>query len=182
MLAAVMRSLGELPCVEDVPEPTPGEGQEVVRVTACPLTNLDRARASGNHPAAPTALPAVCGAIAVGTLPDGARVLFRSPAGAMAERAVTRREWCSLIPDGVDDALAAAIQNPGVSAWNVFEWRAKLRPGERVLILGATGVAGQGGRTQSARAGLARRSRGRRDHPARSARRRAARRHVRGGR
>lgn len=143
MRAAVMRSLGELPCVEDVPEPTPGEGQEVVRVTACPLTNLDRARASGNHPAAPTALPAVCGAIAVGTLPDGARVLFRSPAGAMAERAVTRREWCSLIPDGVDDALAAAIQNPGVSAWNVFEWRAKLRPGERVLILGATGVAGQ---------------------------------------
>jgi NADPH2:quinone reductase len=61
----------------------------------------------------------------------------------MAERAVTKWEWCRPIPDGVDDALAAAIENPGVSAFTVLDWRAGLRPGERVLILGATGVAGQ---------------------------------------
>jgi NADPH:quinone reductase-like Zn-dependent oxidoreductase len=138
-----LHALGELPRFERVPDPTPGEGHEVVRVTACPLTNLDRARAAGTHFSASAELPAVCGSTAAGMLPDGTRVLFRSPAGTMAELAVTRREWCSPIPDGVDDSLAAAIQNPGVSAWNALEWRAKLRAGERVLILGATGVAGQ---------------------------------------
>ena len=61
----------------------------------------------------------------------------------MAERAVTRRKHCVVLPDGVDDALAAAIQNPGVSAWVALEWRAKLQPGETVLVLGATGVTGQ---------------------------------------
>jgi NADPH2:quinone reductase len=143
MKAAILHALGELPRFESVPEPTPGEGEEAVRVTACPLTNLDRALAAGTHFSAPARLPMVCGSVAAGTLPDGVRVLFRSPGGTMAELAVTKREWCSPIPDGVDDALAAAAQNPGASTWNALEWRAKLRAGERVLVLGATGVAGQ---------------------------------------
>lgn len=144
MRAAVLRALGEPPCCEEVAEPHLEEGEEVVQVTACPLTNLDRARAAGTHFSAPAKLPAVCGsALAAGRLPDGTRVLFRSPGGTMAERAVTRHGWCSPIPEGVDDALAAAVQNPGVSAWNALEWRAKLQPGESVLVLGATGVAGQ---------------------------------------
>ncbi|MFJ4621038.1 zinc-binding alcohol dehydrogenase family protein [Streptomyces sp. NPDC088812] len=144
MRAAVLRALGEAPRCEEVPLPRAAEDEEVVRVTACPLTNLDRARAAGTHFSAPTRLPAVCGAsLAAGTLPDGSRVLFRAPGGAMAEWAVTRRAWCSPIPDSVDDAVAAAVQNPGVSAWNALEWRAGLRPGESVLVLGATGVAGQ---------------------------------------
>lgn len=143
MKAAVLHALGDLPRFEDVPEPAPGAGWEVVHVTACPLTNLDRVLAAGTHFAAPTRLPAVCGSVAVGVLPDGARVMFRSPAGTMAERALTKRELCTPVPDGVDDELAAAIQNPGVSTWAALEWRAKLQPGERVLILGATGVAGR---------------------------------------
>ena len=39
--------------------------------------------------------------------------------------------------------LAAAIVNPGVSAWLTLAGRAKLAAGENVLILGATGVTGQ---------------------------------------
>lgn len=145
MRAAILHRLGDRPRCEEVPEPTPGEGQELVRVTACPVTHLDRTRAAGTHYAAHVALPAVCGSIAAGTLADGTRVLFGSPGGGgtMAERAVTKQAAYSPIPEGVDDALAAAIQNPGVSAWNALEWRAKLREGESVLILGATGVTGQ---------------------------------------
>ncbi|MEV4517961.1 zinc-binding dehydrogenase [Dactylosporangium sp. NPDC049525] len=143
MKAAVLHALGRRPRFQDVPEPPPGVGQELVRVTACPLTNLDRVLAAGTHFASPTALPAVCGSLAAGTLPDGARVLFRSAGGTMAERALTRRELCTPIPDGLDDALAAAVQNPGVSTWAALQWRARLQPGERLLILGATGVAGQ---------------------------------------
>ncbi|QMU67356.1 zinc-binding alcohol dehydrogenase family protein [Streptacidiphilus sp. P02-A3a] len=143
MRAALLRSLGERPACEDVPEPRPADGEVTVSVSACPLTNLDRARAAGRHFSAPARLPAICGSQAAGTLANGTRVLFRAAGGAMAERAVTRPAWCTPIPDGVDDAFAAAIQNPGVSAWTALAWRAKLRPGESVLVLGATGVAGQ---------------------------------------
>lgn len=143
MKAAVLAALGTVPRFTDVPEPVPGPGQELVHVTACPLTNLDRTLASGTHFAAGRVLPAVVGTLAAGRLADGTRVLFRSPGGTMAERAVTTRALCTPLPDGVDDVSAAAIQNPSVSTWAALEWRAELRPGERVLVLGATGVAGQ---------------------------------------
>jgi NADPH:quinone reductase-like Zn-dependent oxidoreductase len=47
------------------------------------------------------------------------------------------------VPDALDDYTAAAIPNPGVSAWLSLEYRARLAPGENVLILGATGVTGR---------------------------------------
>jgi NADPH2:quinone reductase len=143
MKAAVLHTPGDVPRFEDVPEPKPAEGQEIVQVTACPLTNLDRMLAAGTHFASAGRLPAVCGVAAVGRLADGTRVLFRSPQGTMAERAVTNRASCTPVPDGLDDELAAAVQNPGVSTWAALEWRAELKPGERVLVLGATGIAGQ---------------------------------------
>ncbi|MBV8754013.1 MAG: zinc-binding dehydrogenase, partial [Hyphomicrobiales bacterium] len=46
------------------------------------------------------------------------------------------------VPDGVADDVAAALGNAGLAAWLSLSWRARLRPGERVLILGATGVSG----------------------------------------
>jgi NADPH2:quinone reductase len=61
----------------------------------------------------------------------------------MAERAVVSRAWCLSIPEQVDDVTAAALPNPALSAWLPLIWRAQLQPGETVLILGATGVAGQ---------------------------------------
>ncbi|WP_033213218.1 quinone oxidoreductase family protein [Kitasatospora phosalacinea] len=143
MRAAVLHALGERPRYQELPDPQPGPGEEPVRITACPLTNLDRARAAGTHFAAPTELPAVLGSLAAGRLPDGSRVLFRSAHGVMADRATTRRDWCVPIPDAVDDVTAAAVQNPGVSAWISLTWRAALRPGESVLVLGATGVTGR---------------------------------------
>jgi NADPH:quinone reductase-like Zn-dependent oxidoreductase len=47
------------------------------------------------------------------------------------------------VPSELDDATAAALPNPGVSAWLSLTHRAKLATGESVLILGATGVTGQ---------------------------------------
>ena len=61
----------------------------------------------------------------------------------MAERTVVSRQWCLPVPEPIDDLTAAALPNPGVSAWLALVWRAKLQPGEKVLVLGATGVAGQ---------------------------------------
>jgi len=53
------------------------------------------------------------------------------------------RAFCFPVPAGVDDDTAAALPNPGVSAWLSLTHRAKLAPGETVLVLGATGVTGQ---------------------------------------
>ena len=61
----------------------------------------------------------------------------------MSERTVVPRAFTFPIPDNVDDVTAAALPNPGVSAWLSLTYRAKLVPGESVLILGATGVAGK---------------------------------------
>jgi NADPH2:quinone reductase len=61
----------------------------------------------------------------------------------MAEYTVVSRAWCLPIPDGVDDVTAAALPNPALSSWLPLVWRAQLKPGETVLILGATGVAGK---------------------------------------
>src|ERR1700676_2634522 len=61
----------------------------------------------------------------------------------MAEQTVTRRSMCIPLPGGIDDAQAAAIANPGMSAWVSMKERARIVSGDTVLVLGATGVAGQ---------------------------------------
>jgi NADPH:quinone reductase-like Zn-dependent oxidoreductase len=50
---------------------------------------------------------------------------------------------CVEIPDSLDDATAVAIANPGMSVWAALVERARLQPGETVLINGATGSAGR---------------------------------------
>ena len=82
----------------------------------------------------------------VGLLDDGSRVYFvfvRKPWGTMAEVAAAPRRSMIPVPDGLDDVQAAAIANPGMSGWIALQERAGLARGETVLILGATGVAGQ---------------------------------------
>jgi NADPH2:quinone reductase len=61
----------------------------------------------------------------------------------MAERTVVPRAFCFSVAAAIDDDTAAALPNPGVSAWLTLAHRAKLAPGETALILGATGVTGQ---------------------------------------
>ena len=61
----------------------------------------------------------------------------------MAQRTVVPRAFTFPVPENVDDATAAALPNPGVSAWLSLAYRAKLVRGENVLILGATGVTGK---------------------------------------
>src|SRR5713226_9652362 len=146
MKAAVLHELGKGPRCEEFAEPTAGQDEAVVRVRAASLKAIDRQLASGSHYASPRELPVVCGTDGVGELEDGTRVFFggpRRPYGAMAERTVAPRAFCFPVPAGIDDDTAAALPNPGVSAWLSLTHRAKLTAGETVLILGATGVTGQ---------------------------------------
>ena len=148
MKAAVLWEIGKAPVWQEFEEPEAGEGEAVVRVRAVALKPVDKQMASGEHYASPREedLPVICGTDGVGTLPDGTRVFFggcRRPFGAMAELTVVPRAFCFPLPVEIEDETAAALANPGVSAWLSLTHRAKLAAGETVLILGATGVTGQ---------------------------------------
>ena len=146
MQAAVVNVPGQAPKYQTFPDPTPIDGEALVHVRAAGLHNLVKSIASGAHYSAAGAGPAVPGVDGVGVLDDGSRVYFlfvRKPWGTMAELAAAPRKSLIPVPDALSDAQAAAIPNPGMSAWISLKDRAGLSAGETVLILGATGVAGQ---------------------------------------
>jgi len=146
MHAAVVNALGEAPRYEFFPEPVLGEGEVLIDVRAAGLHPVVKALASGSHYSGKGEVQSVPGIDGVGALEDGTRVFFtfvRKPWGSMCERTIAPRANCWPLPDGLDDAQAAAIANPGLSALLSLKDRAALQKGETVLILGATGVAGQ---------------------------------------
>jgi NADPH:quinone reductase-like Zn-dependent oxidoreductase len=146
MNAAVLRNFGQPPRFESFAEPAPSGDEVLVHVTAAALNPSTRLLASGRHYASPQQLPVVCGVEGVGRRDDGTRVFFgvrRPPNGSMCQRTVVPRSFCWPVPDGVDDVVAAALPNPGLSSWLPLITSARLAAGESVLILGATGVAGQ---------------------------------------
>jgi NADPH:quinone reductase-like Zn-dependent oxidoreductase len=90
--------------------------------------------------------PAIAGTDGVGLAPDGRRVYFampEAPYGSLAELCPISTRRLVEIPDDVDDITAAAIANPGMSAWASLMERARLVKGETVLVNGATGTAGR---------------------------------------
>ena len=144
MKAAVVHTLGEPPAYADFAEPVAQSGERLVTVTAAALSPLTRGRAAGTHYSVSGGVPFVAGVDGVGRLDDGRRVYFmlpRSPFGAMAEQAPAAH--FIPLPDDLDDVAAAALANPGMSSWAALRERAHLKPGESVLVNGATGASGQ---------------------------------------
>jgi NADPH:quinone reductase-like Zn-dependent oxidoreductase len=146
MKAAVLHTLGKPPSFEDFPDPKPSEGEVIVHVRAASLKNVDKMMANGSHYDSYRELPVICGIDGVGVLEDGTRVFCGacpSPYGMMAEQTIVPKAFCLPVPDDLDDSTAAALPNPALSSWLPLVWRAMLKPGETVLILGATGVSGK---------------------------------------
>ena len=65
------------------------------------------------------------------------------PHGALAERTLIDPSATYPVPEGVDDGVAVALGIAGLAGWLALSWSAKLREGETVLVLGATGTVGQ---------------------------------------
>ena len=146
MKAAVVEAAGKTPKYLDFNAPAAADGRELVAVHAAALTHFTKGRATGAHYSADGAFPAVVGADGVGTTQDGRRVYFilpDAPYGAMAESTRVRTQQCIDVPAELDDVTAAAMANPGMSAWAALAERAQLKQGETVLINGATGIAGR---------------------------------------
>jgi NADPH:quinone reductase-like Zn-dependent oxidoreductase len=54
--------------------------------------------------------------------------------GSMCERTVAPRTKCLPLPDGIDAVQAAAIVNPGMSAWLSVKERASLQKGAESIV------------------------------------------------
>ena len=146
MKAAIVVEAGRTPIYREFKEPVPANEEVRVTVSAAALSNVVKSRASGKHYSSSGQLPFVVGIDGVGHLDDRRRVYFvlpKAPFGSMSERTVIRPSQCVFLPDELDDVTAAAIANPGMSAWAALEERAKLTTGETVLVNGATGTAGR---------------------------------------
>jgi NADPH:quinone reductase-like Zn-dependent oxidoreductase len=64
------------------------------------------------------------------------------PFGLMAQRTLVDPGRVVELPAGLDPLVAAAIPNPGLSAFYSLEYGARVQAGQNLLVLGATGVAG----------------------------------------
>lgn len=144
MKAAVVDTFGT-PRYTDFPDPIPTGRTEVATVVAAAIKNLDRGLVAGTHyGSAGLALPFVAGIDGIARLDDGRLVYANAtqPYGLMAERTLVDPELAADVPADIDPALAAAVPNAGLSAWFSLEYAASVRPGQTVVVLGATGVTG----------------------------------------
>ncbi len=146
MKAAIVTAPGATPIYGDFEAPTAKPGEELILVRASALSHFTKSRASGSHYSSRGGSTAVAGYDGVGITQDGRRVYFalpEPPFGALAEICPVSASHCIDVPESLDDITAAAIANPGMSAWAALVERAHLIPGETVLVNGATSTAGR---------------------------------------
>jgi len=165
MKAAVFHQHGTLDNLryEDYPDPRPGPGEVVLRVRAVALNGFDPMVLRG-IPGLKTPLPMIPGADIAGEIVElgsaaapgkwkiGDRVMVipNQPDGMMGE---TKRGGASelvsvgdafllRLPDEISYVEAACLPVAYGTALRMIETRGKLQPGEKVLILGASGGVG----------------------------------------
>jgi len=145
MKAAVIYHNG-LPQYTDFPEPIAQNDNEVlVTVKAVAIKHLDKAQAAGRHYSsdADTTKGKVPGGDGVCLLADGTRVYGMGISGMLAEKATIHKSRIVPIPDGVSNATAAALPNAVFGAAMGLKFKANIKPGDVVLINGATGFTGR---------------------------------------
>ncbi|MEA9984175.1 zinc-binding alcohol dehydrogenase family protein [Subtercola sp. RTI3] len=147
MHAAVVRDWATAPRYEVFADPiTLGEHEEVVEVLASGLHPRVRSQAAGSHYTSTDTLPLIPGIDGVGRRADGTLVYFVLPdtnLGALAEQTVVDARRLVTLPASSDPVVLAAAMNPAMSSWIALRDRLSFTTGESVLIMGATGSAGQ---------------------------------------
>ena len=138
--------------LEEVPDPQPGAGQVVVRVHAVGVNPVDAYIRSGMY-SREAPLPYTPGTDAAGVieavgkgvdrLTVGDRVYTAGTlSGAYAERALCTASQVHPIPERISFAQGAAVYIPYATAYRALFQRAEARPGETVLVHGASGGVG----------------------------------------
>ncbi|MEY2928139.1 MAG: hypothetical protein RL367_2616 [Pseudomonadota bacterium] len=143
MRAAIVEALNTVPYVTDVPRHPDVVGTHRIKVLYAGLQPTDVLRVKGIYKNPP--FPHVIGGEGVGLLADGTRVYFAHSiptSGAFCEETMVLHEEVWPIPDTADAAQVIALGLAGIGALIPLE-EAQIKPGDRVLILGATGPVGQ---------------------------------------
>ena len=138
--------------VEDVPVPSPGKDEVLVRVKACGVNPVDTYIRSGVYAAKPdlpytpgSDLGGIVEAVGDGVtrLKAGDRVYSAGTlSGSYAQYALCREDQVHPMPDSVDFSQGAALGVPYRASFRALFHRAKAVAGETVLIHGATGGVG----------------------------------------
>jgi NADPH2:quinone reductase len=174
MKAIVIREFGppEVMRLEEVPTPQPGPGEVLIEVHAVSVNRtLDLVVRNGNY-ARPVTLPHVLGVdpsgivVAVGsgvtsrrvgdrvvtsprvrapTATEGPRMLGVHVWGGYAEYVKVPEAATHLVPDSIDFPTATIVARHAPLAFTLLRDRAKLQPGEWVLVMGAAGGLGSAG-------------------------------------
>lgn len=137
--------------LRELERPEPGPGEVRVRVHACALNFGDLLLVKGSYQERPP-LPFTLGMEIAGVvdaigdrvsrLDVGTRVLSYIGHGGMADYAVMPAEICIPIPSAMDMVTAAAFPVAYGTAHLALDYRARLQPGERLVVTGAAGGVG----------------------------------------
>ena len=131
----------EVLILRDVEEPEAPEGTVLLDVSSAGVNYADTHQAENTYLAA-ASLPLVPGGEAVGTTPDGRRVVALLAGGGYAEKAIAAPFAMWDVPDGVSDGAALALVLQGTTAWHLLRTSARLRAGESVVVHAAGGGVG----------------------------------------
>ncbi|MFE5705400.1 zinc-binding alcohol dehydrogenase family protein [Rhodococcus koreensis] len=127
--------------VREVPDPTPGPGQQVFEVLAAGVNYADTHTTEGAY-IAKQELPVIPGGEVLARDSAGRRVLGLVVTGGYAERIAFAPEKMIPVPDEVSDAEALACLVQGATAWHMLRSCAHLQPGETVVVNAAAGGVG----------------------------------------
>src|SRR3984957_15150410 len=136
----------------ELPKPQPAKDRVLVRVTAAGVTPLDHTILAGGHPRAKA--PLVLGNEGAGVienagesgLPVGSRVMFTGPygvaeTGAWQDWLLVRPEHLALVPEAIEDVLAASLPVAYLTAQIALTLDG-FKPGMTVLAPGIGGSVG----------------------------------------
>ena len=134
---------------EEVPRPTSGPGQALVRISAVGINFIEVYQRSGLYP---VKVPFIPGSEAAGIVEQvagdvdavkpGQRVASQGFSGAYAEYALAPAERLIVLPDEIDDRTGAAVMLQGMTAHYLAHSTYPLSPGDTCLVHAAAGGVG----------------------------------------
>jgi NADPH:quinone reductase len=154
MKAVVIHEFGspDKAVVQDIETPVPGSQELVIDVAFAPVNFVDLLVFKGKYQFLPD-IPFVPGKGPVGTVRSigssvtnfskGDRILAMAEHGGYAQCAIANESQCYKLPDNLSFQDAACISLAYDTAWFALFERARMKPGESVLVLGATGAVGE---------------------------------------
>lgn len=139
------------PALCERPRPTPANGEIGLRITACGLNFADLLMIEGRYQDTP-ALPFSPGLEVAGVVEEigpgtdgpapGTRVVAYVGHGGLAEYACVPAARVVALPPAMPDTEAAALQITYGTGHVALDYKARLQPGETLLVLGAAGGVG----------------------------------------